>query len=77
MNHTNLRLMIKMTASKGSWKETVAGIKNALQTKIYVTTNTTLSKYNASEFLQTMDFIKELGVAAFGCNSLIYSGKAS
>ena len=24
-----------------------------------------------------MDFLKELGVAAFGCNSLIYSGKAS
>jgi radical SAM protein with 4Fe4S-binding SPASM domain len=67
----------KMTASKGSWKETVAGIQNVLQTKIYVTTNTTLSKYNASEFLQTMDFIKELGVAAFGCNSLIYSGKAT
>ena len=66
----------KMTAAKGSWKETLAGIKNALQTKVYVTTNTTLSKYNASEFLQTMDFIKELGVGAFGCNSLIYSGKA-
>jgi radical SAM protein with 4Fe4S-binding SPASM domain len=67
----------KMTASKGSWKETVAGIKSTLQSKIYVTTNTTLSKYNASEFLPTMDFIKELGVTAFGCNSLIYSGKAS
>jgi radical SAM protein with 4Fe4S-binding SPASM domain len=66
----------KMTAAKGSWKETLAGIKNALQTRVYVTTNTTLSKYNASEFLQTMDFIKELGVGAFGCNSLIYSGKA-
>jgi radical SAM protein with 4Fe4S-binding SPASM domain len=65
-----------MTATKGSWKETLAGIKNVLQTKVYVTTNTTLSKYNASEFLQTMDFIKELGVGAFGCNSLIYSGKA-
>ncbi|HUW48524.1 MAG TPA: radical SAM protein [Patescibacteria group bacterium] len=66
----------QMTATKGSWKETLAGIKNALQTTVYVTTNTTLSKYNASEFLQTMDFIKELGVGAFGCNSLIYSGKA-
>ena len=66
-----------MTGTKGSWKETVAGIKNAVQTKIYVTTNTTLSKYNANEFLKTIDFIKELGVAAFGCNSLIYSGKAS
>ncbi len=66
-----------MTATKGSWKETVAGIKNVVPTHIYATTNTTLSKYNAAEFLDTMDFLKELGVAAFGCNSLIYSGKAS
>ncbi len=66
-----------MTASKGSWKETVAGIRNAVPTQIYVTTNTTLSVYNAPEFLETIDFLKELGVAAFGCNSLIYSGKAA
>jgi len=66
-----------MTATRGSWKETVAGIKNVVQTKIYVTTNTTLSKHNASDFLETIDLLKELGVAAFGCNSLIYSGKAN
>ncbi len=66
-----------MTATKGSWKETVAGIKNASQSQIYVTTNTTLSKHNAPEFLRTIDYIKELNVAAFGCNSLIYSGKAN
>jgi radical SAM protein with 4Fe4S-binding SPASM domain len=66
-----------MTAAEGSWKETVAGIKNAVQSQIYVTTNTTLSKYNAPEFLKTIDYIKELDVAAFGCNSLIYSGKAN
>jgi radical SAM protein with 4Fe4S-binding SPASM domain len=66
-----------MTSAEGSWKETVAGIKNAVRSQIYVTTNTTLSKYNAPEFLRTIDYIKELGVAAFGCNSLIYSGKAT
>jgi radical SAM protein with 4Fe4S-binding SPASM domain len=66
-----------MTAAEGSWKETVIGIKNAVRSQIYVTTNTTLSKYNAPEFLRTIDYIKELGVAAFGCNSLIYSGKAN
>jgi len=66
-----------ITGTKGSWKETVAGIRNAVQTNIYVTTNTTLSKYNAKNFVKTIDFIKELGVAAFGCNSLIYSGKAN
>jgi radical SAM protein with 4Fe4S-binding SPASM domain len=66
-----------MTAAKGSWKETVAGIRNVVPSRIYVTTNTTLSKYNAADFLDTIDFLKELGVAAFGCNSLIYSGKAN
>jgi radical SAM protein with 4Fe4S-binding SPASM domain len=67
----------KMTGTKGSWKETVQGIKNAALSRIYVTTNSTLSKYNAADFLETIDFIKGLGVAAFGCNSLIYSGKAT
>ncbi len=66
-----------MTATKGSWKETVAGIKNIIPTQIYATTNTTLSRYNAQDFMETIDFLKELGVAAFGCNSLIYSGKAN
>jgi MoaA/NifB/PqqE/SkfB family radical SAM enzyme len=31
-----------MTAAEGSWKETVAGIKNAAQSQIYVTTSTML-----------------------------------
>jgi radical SAM protein with 4Fe4S-binding SPASM domain len=66
----------KITGVKGSWKETVHGIKNAVDTDIYVTTNTTLNRHNAAGFLGTVDFIKELGVAAFGCNSVIYSGKA-
>jgi radical SAM protein with 4Fe4S-binding SPASM domain len=66
-----------MTGSEGSWKETVEGIKNASQSKVYVTTNSTLSKYNAADFLETVDFIKSLNVAAFGCNSLIHSGKAN
>jgi radical SAM protein with 4Fe4S-binding SPASM domain len=65
-----------MTGAVGSWKETVAGIRNAVQSKIYVSTNTTLSKHNADGFLTTIDFIKSLDVDAFGCNSLIYSGKA-
>ena len=66
-----------ITGTKGSWKETVAGIKNAVATQIYVTTNTTLNRHNVAEFLETVDFIKKLGVAGFGCNSLIYSGKAN
>jgi radical SAM protein with 4Fe4S-binding SPASM domain len=67
----------KMTGAKGSWKETLAGIRNAVQSQIYVSTNTTLSKQNAPDFLDTVNFIKSLHVDAFGCNSLIYSGKAN
>jgi radical SAM protein with 4Fe4S-binding SPASM domain len=66
-----------MTNAKGSWKETLAGIRNAVQSQLYVSTNTTLSKQNAPTFLDTVDFIKSLDVDAFGCNSLIYSGKAN
>jgi radical SAM protein with 4Fe4S-binding SPASM domain len=66
-----------MTATEGSWIETVEGIKNAVNSQIYVTTNTTLSQYNAMEFLETVDYIRDLNVAAFGCNSLIYSGKGN
>jgi radical SAM protein with 4Fe4S-binding SPASM domain len=67
----------KMTGEVGSWAETVAGIKNAVKSQLYVSTNTTLSTHNADQFIATVDFIKSLGVDGFGCNSLIYSGKAS
>jgi radical SAM protein with 4Fe4S-binding SPASM domain len=66
----------KMTNAIGSWRDTVEGIRNAAQTQIYVSTNTTLSRHNAADFLSSMDFIKSLDVNAFGANSLIYSGKA-
>ena len=66
----------QITDDPKSYKETVEGIKNLIPTQIYTTTNTTLNQHNKTSFLDTIDFIKKLGVAAFGCNSLIYSGKA-
>jgi len=65
-----------ITGMKGSWQETVEGIKKVVPTPIYVTTNTTLNRYNAEGFLETLNFLRDLGLGAFGCNSLIYSGKA-
>jgi radical SAM protein with 4Fe4S-binding SPASM domain len=65
-----------ITGDKGSWIETVTGIRNAAQSQMYVSTNTTLNKQNEADFLTTIDFIQSLDVDAFGCNSLIYSGKA-
>jgi len=66
----------RITGVKGSWQETVEGIKKVVPTPIYVTTNTTLNRYNAEGFLETLNFLRDLGLGAFGCNSLIYSGKA-
>lgn len=66
----------KITGDSKSWKETITAIKNLIPTQIYTTTNTTLNQHNKDDFLDTIDFIHKLGVAAFGCNSLIYSGKA-
>jgi radical SAM protein with 4Fe4S-binding SPASM domain len=65
-----------ITRVKGSWRETVKGIKNVIPTPIYATTNTTLNKHNSNGFLETIEFLHELGVRVFGCNSLIYSGSA-
>ncbi|MCK4243407.1 radical SAM protein [Candidatus Bathyarchaeota archaeon] len=66
----------KITNTKGSWRETVQGIKNAVATPIYTITNTTLNKHNLKTILSTVRFIHSLGVEQFACNSLIYSGKA-
>jgi radical SAM protein with 4Fe4S-binding SPASM domain len=67
----------RMTGAKGSWQETVEGIRNLIPTTIYTTTNTTLTKLNVADFSETLDFINSLSVKAFGCNGLIHSGKGS
>jgi radical SAM protein with 4Fe4S-binding SPASM domain len=65
----------RMTGAKESWHETVEGIRNLIPTTIYTTTNTTLTKLNTGDFSETLNFIHDLGVKAFGCNGLIHSGK--
>jgi radical SAM protein with 4Fe4S-binding SPASM domain len=65
----------QMTGSKGSWEETVEGVRNLLKTTVYTTTNTTLTKLNAANFLETLEFLHDLGIKTFGCNGLIQSGR--
>jgi radical SAM protein with 4Fe4S-binding SPASM domain len=65
-----------ITRVKGSWEETVEGIRNIVPTQIYITTNTTLNKFNAKSFLKTIEFLHKIGLRVFACNSLIYSGSA-
>jgi len=65
----------QMTEAKGSWDETVEGMRNLIPTTIYTTTNTTLTRLNAADFSDTLDFIHGIGIRAFGCNGLIHSGR--
>jgi radical SAM protein with 4Fe4S-binding SPASM domain len=63
-----------MVAARGSWKQTVAGIRNVVDAGIYVMTNTTLLRENAGSIEETIDFIADLGVPTIGLNALIYAG---
>jgi len=66
-----------MVGSDGAWRETVSGIKAAMEAGLYVTTNTTLTGENAAGFPDLLRLGKDLGLKAMGCNSLICSGKGS
>jgi len=60
--------------SQGAWRQTVAGIRNALDSPLYVMTNTTLLQQNAPFLEETLEFLADLGVPTVGLNALIYSG---
>lgn len=66
----------RITGVPGSWEESVQGLKNAIATPIYTIVNITLNQYNAKDIAETIDFLHNLGLNQFACNSLIYSGKA-
>ena len=61
----------------GAWKETVDGIRNVLNTHLYVMTNTTLLQSNAIFLSETLSFLSELGLPTIGLNGLIYAGRGA
>ena len=63
-----------MIRAKGAFKQTIQGLKNALNTNLYVMTNTTMLRTNVHTMPETLDFLGELGVPTIGMNALIYSG---
>ncbi|HMD90341.1 MAG TPA: radical SAM protein [Anaerolineaceae bacterium] len=65
----------RMVARSGAWDDTIAGIENALATRLFVMTNTTLLEENSVYLAGTLDFLAELGVPTIGLNALIYSGR--
>jgi len=64
----------QMVGHTGSWNQTLAGLKNALATNLYVMTNTTMLKNNASFIPGTLELLGQLGLKTIGLNALIYSG---
>lgn len=67
----------EMVAAKGAWKQTIHGLKNALDTPLYVMTNTTMLQQNSPFLAETLDFLAELGVPTVGLNALIHAGHGS
>jgi radical SAM protein with 4Fe4S-binding SPASM domain len=64
-----------MVNTHGAWKQTVAGIRNVLETPLYVMTNTTMLETNSPTLHRTLDFLADIGVPTIGLNALIYSGR--
>jgi radical SAM protein with 4Fe4S-binding SPASM domain len=64
-----------MSGEKGAYQETIAGIKNALDAKLFTMTNTTLTKKNIASAKALPAFLKNLGITTFAVNSIIFSGK--
>ncbi|HEX7432245.1 MAG TPA: radical SAM protein [Anaerolineaceae bacterium] len=65
----------KMVSAHGAWQQTVAGLRNALATPLYVMTNTTLLSDNSPTLSETLDTLAYIGVPTVGLNALIYSGR--
>jgi len=63
------------TGTPGSHAQTVAGICKALDVGLQVVTNTTLTKANVAEFLETIKWLRNMGVKNIACNTLICSGR--
>ena len=66
-----------IAATNGAWEQTTAGIKNALKSRLYVMTNTTLLQTNSASLANTLQFLSKLGVQTVGLNGLIYSGRGA
>jgi radical SAM protein with 4Fe4S-binding SPASM domain len=67
----------KMVGCQGAFPQTIAGLKNALASPLFVMTNTTMLKTNVETIPDTLDFLAGMGVPTIGLNALIYSGKGA
>jgi radical SAM protein with 4Fe4S-binding SPASM domain len=63
-----------MVGKRGAWRQTITGLRNVLNTPLYVMTNTTMLQENSPFLDETLDFLVTEGVPTIGLNALIYSG---
>ncbi len=64
----------QMVGKTGAWKQTIQGLRNVLDTPLFVMTNTTMLQANSPFLAETLDFLAAEGVPTIGLNALIYSG---
>jgi radical SAM protein with 4Fe4S-binding SPASM domain len=67
----------QMVRRPGAWQDTVAGIRQALTSNLFVMTNTTMLQNNSPFMEDTLNFLGDLGVPTIGLNALIYSGSGA
>jgi radical SAM protein with 4Fe4S-binding SPASM domain len=67
----------QMVCAPGAWQDTVAGLRNALASRLYVMTNTTMLKLNRPYMEDTLEFLGQIGLKTIGLNALIYSGRGA
>ncbi|MDY6868048.1 MAG: radical SAM protein [Chloroflexota bacterium] len=65
----------RMVGAKGAWAETIQGLKNVLDSRLYIMTNTTMLTHNRETMEDTLHYLAKLGVPTVGLNALIYAGK--
>ena len=65
----------EMVNHRGAWEQTVTGLKNALNSSLFVMTNTTMLRNNRSNIGYTLDYLEDLGVPTVGLNALIFAGR--
>ena len=70
----NEQIHDEMMRARGAFKQTIRGLKNVLDTHLYVMTNTTMLRTNVHKIPETLEFLAELGVPTVGLNALIYAG---
>lgn len=71
---SNLEKVHNAMMGANSFEQTIKGIETAIESGVYVITNTTLMRSNMDQAEEIIDYIYDLGIRTFAMNGMIYSG---